>query len=89
MLRFTWCLVDLILHPPTWYEGVESDADERTLKAAYMQLMRQYHPDKWRADSEHGMARDEAHDRFHQIKKAYEHLMYRFEDDRDSDDESQ
>lgn len=47
--------------------GVPADADERTIKRAYRQLARRFHPD--RSDSE------EAEQHFHQIQQAYEILI--------------
>ena len=74
-----------IEHTPA---GVEPDADERTLKVTYRKLALKYHPDKWRADSEHGMTKHEAQEHFKMIQNAYDHLMSRFDDEVDSDDGS-
>ena len=37
-------------------------------------------PDKWKTDSEHGMSRKEAENRFKSIQNAYDHLMSNFDD---------
>ncbi|MGD9047530.1 MAG: VWA domain-containing protein [Anaerolineae bacterium] len=47
--------------------GVPSDADERTIKQAYRQLARRYHPDSSEDEADAG--------RFHDIQQAYELLM--------------
>ncbi len=47
--------------------GIPADADEKTIKRAYRQLARRFHPD--RSDSE------EAEQRFHEIQQAYETLI--------------
>ncbi|MGD9047356.1 MAG: DnaJ domain-containing protein, partial [Anaerolineae bacterium] len=44
--------------------GVPSDADERTIKQAYRQLARRYHPD---SSEDEGDA-----ERFHDIQQAYD-----------------
>ena len=41
----------------------------------------QYHPDKWRQDSEHGMTKDDAEEKFKEIQSAYDHLMANFDED--------
>ena len=41
----------------------------------------QYHPDKWRQDSEHGMTKEDAEEEFKRIQSAYDHLMANFDDD--------
>ena len=66
--------------------GVEPNADERTLKVAYRKLALQFHPDKWRSDSGHGMPRKDAENKFKTIQSAYDHLMSNFDNsDEDSD----
>ena len=37
-------------------------------------------PDKWKSDSDHGMSRKEAENRFKSIQSAYDHLMSNFDD---------
>ena len=37
-------------------------------------------PDKWKSDSEHGMSRKEAEDRFKAVQAAYDHMMSNFDD---------
>ena len=37
-------------------------------------------PDKWKHNSEHGMSRKEAENRFKFIQSAYDHLMSNFDD---------
>jgi len=59
--------------------GVEPTADERTLKVAYRKLALQYHPDKWRSDSDHGMSKKDAENKFKTIQSAYDHLMSNFD----------
>ena len=41
----------------------------------------QYHPDKWRHDSDHGMTKEDAEEEFKKIQSAYDHLMANFDDD--------
>ena len=41
----------------------------------------QYHPDKWRQDSDHGMTKDDAEEKFKEIQSAYDHLMANFDED--------
>ena len=65
--------------------GVDPEADERTLKVACRKLALKYHPDKWKSDSEHGMSKIEAENRFKSIQSAYDHLMSNFDDDEDND----
>jgi curved DNA-binding protein CbpA len=43
-------------------------------------LALQYHPDKWSADSDHGMSKEEAEEHFKKIQNAYDHLMTKFDD---------
>jgi len=59
--------------------GVEPDADERTLKIAYRKLALQFHPDKWKSTSDHGMSRKDAENKFKAIQSAYDHLMSNFD----------
>jgi len=37
-------------------------------------------PDKWKRDSEHGMSREDAENRFKSIQNAYDHLLSNFDD---------
>ena len=60
--------------------GVEPNADERTIKVAYRKLALQFHPDKWRNDSGHGMSRKDAENKFKSIQGAYDHLMSNFDE---------
>eukprot|EP00986_Skeletonema_menzelii_P000837 scaffold242_cov148-Skeletonema_menzelii.AAC.3 len=64
--------------------GVEPNADERALKIAYRKLALKFHPDKWRSDSDHGLSRKDAENKFKSIQSAYDHLMSNFDN---SDDE--
>ncbi|KAK1737163.1 DnaJ domain-containing protein, partial [Skeletonema marinoi] len=59
--------------------GVEPNSDERTLKVAYRKLALKFHPDKWRSDSDHGMSRKDAENKFKTIQSAYDHLMSNFD----------
>ena len=63
--------------------GIETDADERTVRAAYRRLALAYHPDKWRSDADHGLSRDEAMERFRRVQDAYDRLMMKFDDESD------
>ena len=40
-------------------------------------------PDRWRSDSDHGLAKEEAQEKFKEIQNAYDHLMSRFDNDYD------
>ncbi|KAJ5152851.1 uncharacterized protein N7482_009329 [Penicillium canariense] len=51
--------------------GVSRDADERTIKRAYRQLMKQHHPDKAHAQ---GVSKEEAEKKMATINEAYEVL---------------
>ncbi|KAJ5469445.1 hypothetical protein N7539_009063 [Penicillium diatomitis] len=51
--------------------GVSRDADERTIKRAYRQLMKQHHPDKAHAQ---GVSKEEAEKKMAAINEAYEVL---------------
>lgn len=59
--------------------GVMSNADGRTIKLAYRKKALQFHPDKWKSDSDHGMTRKEAENQFKFIQSAYDHLMSNFD----------
>jgi hypothetical protein len=63
--------------------GVSEHADERTLKVAYRKMALQYHPDKWKSDSVHGMSKAEAEEKFKAMQSAYDHLMSNFDDEYD------
>ena len=60
--------------------GVSHDVDKRTLQKAYRKLALQYHPDKWSADSAHGMSKEEAEEHFKSIRSSYDHLMANFDE---------
>ena len=55
----------------TFYTFISSDR----------RLAIQYHPDKWRQDSEHGMTKEEATEEFKKFQSAYDHLMANFDDE--------
>ena len=38
-------------------------------------------PDKWRANSDHGMTKDDAEEHFKKLQNAYDHLMSRFDEE--------
>jgi DnaJ-domain-containing protein 1 len=59
--------------------GVSHDVDRRTLVKTHRKLALQYHPDKWSADSDHGMSKEEAEEHFMKIQNAYDHLMAKFD----------
>lgn len=65
--------------------GVSHDVDKRTLQKTYRKLALQFHPDKWSADSSHGMSKDEAEEHFKSIRSSYDHLMANFDDDDDDE----
>ena len=44
-------------------------------------LALQYHPDKWRQDSDHGMTKEDAEEEFKKYQSAYDHLMANFDDE--------
>ena len=60
--------------------GVPHDVDKRTLQKTYRKLALQYHPDKWSANSEHGMSKEEAEEHFKSIRSSYDHLMANFDE---------
>ncbi|KAL7458036.1 hypothetical protein ACHAWC_009537 [Mediolabrus comicus] len=60
--------------------GVSHDVDRRTLVKTYRKLALQFHPEKWSADSDHGMSKDEAEEHFKKIQNSYDHLMTKFDD---------
>lgn len=51
--------------------GVSRDADDRTIKRAYRQMTRQYHPDKVASQ---GVSKEEAEKKMASINEAYEVL---------------
>jgi len=61
--------------------GVPVDADAKTIKTKYRRMALQYHPDKWSADSAHGMSREDAEEQFKSIQSAYDHMMTNFDED--------
>ncbi|KAL3779439.1 hypothetical protein ACHAWO_000165 [Cyclotella atomus] len=65
--------------------GVDPETDERTIKVAYRKLALTYHPDKWKSDSEHGMSKSDAENKFKMIQSAYDHLMSNFDEEDDED----
>ena len=60
--------------------GVPHDVDKRTLQKTYRKLALQFHPDKWSANSEHGMSKEEAEEHFKSIRSSYDHLMANFDE---------
>ncbi len=60
--------------------GVSHDVDKRTLQKTYRKLALQYHPDKWSAESAHGMSKEEAEEHFKNIRNSYDHLMANFDE---------
>ncbi|KAK1742475.1 hypothetical protein QTG54_007040, partial [Skeletonema marinoi] len=60
--------------------GVSHDVDKRTLQKTYRKLALQYHPDKWSANSAHGMSKEEAEEHFKSIRSSYDHLMANFDE---------
>ena len=45
-------------------------------------------PDKWRADSEHGLSKEDAQEHFKKILNAYDYLMSRLLGEDDDEDEN-
>lgn len=67
VLTYWFILVGLVLAiDPYQVLGVSKDADEKTIKSAYRQLSKQYHPDK--------NSSPEAHDKFIEVGEAYDIL---------------
>ena len=60
--------------------GVNANASQKTLKQAYLNLSKKYHPDK-QADQQCKECLDKAKAKFQEIKKAYEEALARLDSD--------
>lgn len=63
---FLFCLAFIAAIDPYAVLGISRDADDKTIKTAYRQMSKQYHPDK--------NLSPEAHDKFIEIGEAYDIL---------------
>jgi len=58
--------------------GVPPHASEREVTKAFRKKALEFHPDKWSADSAHGMSREDAEEQFKSIQSAAEYMLKRF-----------
>lgn len=66
LVVFLFCLAFIAAIDPYAVLGISRDADDKTIKTAYRQMSKQYHPDK--------NLSPEAHDKFIEIGEAYDIL---------------
>ena len=57
--------------------GVPPYANEREIEKAFRKKALLFHPDKWTADSAHGMSREDAEEQFKSIQSAAEYMLKR------------